>query len=411
MSVPYEIPIRPQPGETPWHLETQFGSLQVRMRELESAYGHILDSFDGATDDQKLTNALAYAAAQTYPPPIRLGNRHYTFSKANREPFDGMRILGPSASSAPEKFGATKMVHRVQLSFDGSWFHNTAGKVRVWGVTLANLSFAGSAGARVLTNAANSQWSLLLLHNISAFSIRSVLGSLDQPFTMTGCFLTGSWHVNSCYSTAFHLSGSDNVLFSDGGLLDSSPAHLAEGGDARPGMAHLWLNYLDYTRVGRLFITCEGPWRGIRITGPEYGMSTEVDNHGTITFPDGIVVQGRGTGGPCSGACIRVEGGTAKFRDPFIDFGMADPGGAGGDMAGDRGVVHQTGGYLLLDSPQYVKVASLSETVPFVYSTGDSYGRVRDVTRGRMAWERKPRARIVNGSNLRADDSFEIVAD
>lgn len=379
-------------------------SAEVFIRNLD-AVGHALDSFDGITDDAKLDNALAYAAAQDYPAMIMLGNRAHTFTTPNRPVYHGLRIIGPDVSSAPEKFGSTKMGLKIRLAFSGSWFHNTLGSGRAWGITLANLSFSGSSNARVLTNDSASQFSLLRLHNISCVNIKSVCGTLKQPLVMTGCAFTGFCHINGCYQTAFHLSGSDNNLFTDGGLIDSTPTHHSEGlGGA--GQAHLWCDYLDYTRIGRLFITCEGPWRGLKISGPTYGTSSTSDNHGNVSFADGFTVQGRfGSARRANGACVRIEGGTAKFRSPNIDFGMQAPAGTG-----DLGIVHQTGGYLMLDSPQYIR-GETPESVPFVYSTGaDSHGDLSRVTKGRMAWTGKPVVQKQGGSQISVDSSFTATA-
>ena len=44
----------------------------------------LLDSYAGATDDAKLTNALADVKTKTYIPAILLSGRTYTFTKTQR---------------------------------------------------------------------------------------------------------------------------------------------------------------------------------------------------------------------------------------------------------------------------------------------------------------------------------------
>jgi hypothetical protein len=221
----------------------------------------LLDSFTGANDDAKLTNALSGVAADTYKRTIRLKNRLYSFTTANRAAFNGMRISGPSGYSNADK-GSVYEAGEVNLGFAGPWFHNNT--VDVWDVSLRGLSFKGSSGATVLGNndSAHSWWRLHM-RDISSSGLKSVLGTQTQAILMTGAFLDGFWEINNSFNSAFHMGGSDNRLFMNGGFLDSGTAF-----NSTAGQAHLWLDFCENTVVGGLYITCEGPWGGVLVDGP-----------------------------------------------------------------------------------------------------------------------------------------------
>jgi hypothetical protein len=56
----------------------------------------LLDDYPGATDDDKLTAALADVQTKTYIPAILLSGRTYTFTKTQTS-FSGLKIVGPPA--------------------------------------------------------------------------------------------------------------------------------------------------------------------------------------------------------------------------------------------------------------------------------------------------------------------------
>jgi hypothetical protein len=56
----------------------------------------LLDDYPGATDDDKLTNALADVQTKTYIPAILLSGRTYTFTRTQTS-FSGLKIIGPPA--------------------------------------------------------------------------------------------------------------------------------------------------------------------------------------------------------------------------------------------------------------------------------------------------------------------------
>lgn len=310
-----------------------------------------LDSFTGPDDDTKLTNALAAVSADTYKRTILLTNRKYTFTTANRAAFNGMRIQGPGGYSNADK-GSIYEASEVNLSMTGPWFNNNT--VDVYDVSLTGLSFKGGSAATVLGQSGGGSWWRLHMRDISSSGLSSVLGTVATKLLMTGAHFDGFWEINNCYSTAFHLGGSDNRLWSNGGFLDSGTAF-----NSTAGLAHMWFDDCGNTTVGPVYITCEGPWTGVKIDG-------SMANGGPISF-HGMEIEGRNAGAPSNGSVVRMNGGIARFRDCDFHFGMSNPS-AQGRTPADAGVVHHAGGQLVIAGAQYDKATSVAFTVPFVYT-------------------------------------------
>lgn len=313
----------------------------------------VLDSFSGATDDIKLTAAIAYASAQTYPQTIQLLARQYNFATAGRQGYEGMRIQGPPGYGNPER-GADKMPGRVNITGAGAWFAPTT---EVFSASFHQLSFTGNSGAWVIGGTAN--WYCLSMRDIFSAGLRSVVGSVAQKALLTAASFTGDWEINNCYDMAFHLGGSDNVFWSDGMLLDAGTAYVGSGN------AHIWFDGMDKSYVGPLYITAEGDWSAIRHTG---NATNNVSNNqgGPITYY-GLRIEGRNNSASSYGRLISVEGGIAKFHNCAFNFAMSDPSNASLGRT-DLGVIMHTGGQLSVIGGNYDRATGVAETVPFVYT-------------------------------------------
>jgi hypothetical protein len=207
------------------------------------------------------------------------------------------------------------------------------------------------------------------MRDISSSGLLSVLGTVSTKLLVTGAHLDGFWEINNCYSTAFHLGGSDNRLWSNGGFLDSGTAF-----NSTAGQAHMWLDDMGNTTVGPLYITCEGPWTGIKIDGSQA-------NGGPISFY-GMEIEGRNIAAPSNGAVVRMNGGIARFRDCDFHYGMSNPS-AQGRTPADAGIIHHAGGQLVVAGAQYDKATSVAFTVPLVYTAStDGKCIVKEVQTG-----------------------------
>jgi hypothetical protein len=350
-------------------IETGIQTAQATAEAGQSSIGAVaLDSFAGADDDAKLTAALTYAAAQTYPPTIYVSNRQYTFATVNRTPFVGMRIWGQPGASNPELQSQTKMTNRLHLTGTGPWFlHSAATTLR--NVSLGNLSFTGTgspSAAGVLSSAtANDVWGDMHLHSLNAYGLKYLIGTQANAFRLLASTWSGRWDVNGLYGGAIHVAGSDNSLWMDGMLLIDSPPPFATTGSA-DGEFHVWFDFCDFTDVGMIYSTSEGTWGGIKVSGSSNPLTSTGSNIGAV-FAHGWIVTGRNPTQPCKGSTLRVEGGVLNLIGGRIQWGMTDPTAMGHSPA-DAGVVHHSGGWLDMQGVIYDRANAQAETVPFVYS-------------------------------------------
>jgi hypothetical protein len=340
-------------------------------------------AFGRGSDDERLTAAMRHASAQTFAPSIGLGNRRHTFT-TRRVLYDGFRLIGPPGISNAERNDAANTC-RVDLQVDGPWLDTGLTQGDRWGVSISQLSFLGHRGTQFLGGGGALYCALLRDLSFTAFS--SVLGSQASRLVLTGSTFDGWWETNNSYTGAFHLAGSDNTLWPGGGLLDSNTKYCAEG--RATGQFHLWCDSLEKTVIGPLYITAEGGWGGVRVTGAP--ANTPAGNlGGPLVFPPGLRVEGRSARAPCNGSLVRVEGGIVLLYAPWLSYAMADPA-AQGHSPQDAGVVHVTGGQVTLHDPTYDRAEGVEESVPLVHASGGDV-RVDGVRRGAKGgtWKVRP---------------------
>jgi hypothetical protein len=312
-----------------------------------------------------------------------LTNRQYSFATGNLVPFDGLRIQGPSGYGNPERSSQTKMPGRVALSMSGPWI--SAGTGTYYSVSLHNLSFTGGSGATIL-GGTSGQFYCLSMRDIFSSGLYSVLGTQANKLLLTAASFTGDWEINNCYTGAFHLGGSDNVFWSDGMLLDSGTAYLAA--QSATGQHHLWLDGMDKSTVGPLYITAEGGWGGIRVSGPAFNSVTT--NMGNVSVT-GARIEGRNPGAGSDGALVRIDGGGLILRDCHINYGMVAPS-SNGHSPVDAGIIHHAAGQLLVTGCTYDRANSIAESVPFVYTNTSADCLVNSIRRASRAqsWAGRP---------------------
>ncbi|MBT2207637.1 hypothetical protein [Actinomadura sp. NEAU-AAG7] len=276
-----------------------------------------LESFKGSTDDERLTAALSYSAAQTYKPVILLGEaRQYTFGK-RRTMFNGFAISGPPVSGSEFRYNG-----KVKLNVPGSgWLDMTGGQLK--GIYIGDLSFEGNAETSFFVDKTNTQTVLWASHlkNLGFSLFKHVIWGAHTAVTFSG-----QWDVNNCYDTEFKLWGSDNNYWTDGMLLDS-PNHPA--GERY----HIWLPHLSKSTVGPVFVTGMHNVTPMRVDGGR-----------------GLVIGGARLeaqqGNPTWGSQLIITGGKfLRVRDVFFFNGMSKPDSTGHpDPALHKGIVTMTGG-------------------------------------------------------------------
>lgn len=397
------IPSLPAQGSTEWY--SHYQSLDETVRGLEAkpagetpVGGVRLESFIGATDDDKLTAAMNYVAAQTYKPAILLSeNRLYSFA-TKRDLFSGLKIIGSQAFSNQYR-GALSTPQRVDLNIagGGAWLNMISSSV--FDVEIKNLSFySQSSTTDFMSGHATGVLWTSVIRDCGWSLFRHVFGSPTVKLLLTACDWGGWWNINNSRGTSLHLGGSDNVLWVGNQFLLDSPS-------ANSGTTpyHMWLDYMEKTTVGHLFCTGEGNPASVRVSGN--------DSSGGLVFLGGRY-EGRNQNQPSKGSVIRQEGGRVTYRDIWTAYGYADP--AGSVRTGEGGVVSVLGGTALFDGCWYSRAGAsgVGETVPWIYASGANTKvtvRNAEVTFDGGTWAGLPRVQAANGATVISDESVTVI--
>lgn len=323
-----------------------------------------LDSFTGGSDDANLALAMTYAAAQTHPPIIMLSNKSYAFTTA-RTLYSGFRLMGALQGISNSELGDVNMATKVTLSTTGTWLNVSGGDV--FDGYIGGFTVIGGPSTGFLGSDGSSIWHCCHIRDMSFHQIKTILGTQSTKFLMTASLIDGWWQAQGTYNGGVHIGGSDNRLWMNGGLVDTTPAYITAGSSA--GQSHFWFDGLDNSDIGPLYVTVQSSYGGIRVTGSAYNAAGPPSNLGMVSMR-GIVVEGLNAGaGAADGSVIRVEGGIVKIRDAYLGRCMDNPT-TPGHTPTDAGAIHVTGGALLLDGGTYDKASSIAESVPYVYNNG-----------------------------------------
>lgn len=289
----------------------------------------------------------------------------------------------------------------VTTGSNNAWLQPSGSEL--WNVTIKNIAFVGNSSTTWLGGGSTVLW-VMHLNNLSFSAFRTVLGNQAAKLLINLCLIDGWMSFNNSYNGGAHIGGSDNSLFMGMTNIDSGTA-FASAGSAN-GQYHLWCDYLEKTYIGPIYVTCEGAWNGIRVSGPSNPITSGGSNLGGPLWISGAKVEGRNAGAPCNGANVRVEGGTLIMRDSWLGYGMASPS-TPGHSPQDAGIVHQTGGQLGIYGCTYDKATSVAESVPLLYSAG-GIARIKDTFRCSKggAWTALPRYQAAGGT-ITADDTMQ----
>jgi hypothetical protein len=304
-----------------------------------------VDSFPGATDDDKLAAALAHAAAQTNKPTIRFRHGKTTLTRTVVA-FTGMRLLGAGGGVAVEQPRGGNP-YSTLIDWRGTdpakpWLLWPSGQT--FGTFVGHMAIQGTATSTIIGAASSSAvaWRSVF-RDLGMANMAHAIGSPTAKFLMTACTWDGDWNINNIRGAyGIRIGGSDNAI-NTGTLLLDSPTSLNAN-----VAAHLWCDYLEKTDIRGLYITAEGTPAGVRVTG----------NAGTepVTFwaPR---VEGRNAGQPCKGPVIRIEGGDVNIIAPWLAYSLTE-------------TVRVTGGDVLIDAPTFGRATNTPSTAPAVAQTG-----------------------------------------
>lgn len=307
-----------------------------------------LDEFTG-NDDEKLTAAMSYAAAQTNIPAIRFPTRDVTFS-ATRVPYNGMRLIGTPGTGGPKNPDISSTLLPGGAVFlnvgngTSAWFNGTAA---VYDVYIENLTFwEGNANAQFWNQPMSTAPGLYAcqFHGLTFYGFKHIFGTPADQCAMTQVLFTGHWQILGFRDTAFTMAGSDNSFWMDGICNVGSTQTVPSAGTPIITMS------TGKTNVGKLYTTPSAGWKGLNYIG------------GTGTAFYSTVFEGENPGNPATYALITVSGGDCAFYSPQINH--LNPAG------GVNGCIEQSGGRIALFNPAYLRATAASGTFPLLYQTG-----------------------------------------
>jgi hypothetical protein len=111
-----------------------------------------IDDFAGATDGEKLANAMRYAAAQTFIPTLQFPARTFELGTQQYAVYNGMKLAGAGMSTGPKnnEHGDRLVSGKVMTSagLDAKATFVVTGDV--YGVTIAGVVFHGASGTQLM---------------------------------------------------------------------------------------------------------------------------------------------------------------------------------------------------------------------------------------------------------------------
>jgi hypothetical protein len=376
------IPSLPASGSTSWY--SHYTALDTTARRPLGGIMVRLSDFSGASDDAKLTAAMAYCAAQTYRGITILLDEAKTYSFSTKQPlYTGFSIMGSFQPHDQDRSG-NPTTQEINLGTSGGWFY--LNQSQTFSCSFKGLTLNGGSGQRLLDgHASNVLWTSTF-RDITAVNLGNVLGSEATKLLNTAITLDGMWNINNIQERAWVLGGSDSRLAFSMALIDSPNSGTFAGAD-------YLLEYSSQakTPTRNLYITAEGIHQAIYIGS---GSSEH------LTFTD-CTIEGRNAGAPSNGRLVYVQGTNSRvtFRDCWLAYAMASPG-------THTGVVQAAGGSVLLDGCTYERATGVAETVPFFHATAGSH-IVRNIRT--LGFSGKPRVRITGTATVDADSTVDVV--
>ena len=308
-----------------------------------------LDSFTGATDDDKLTAALSYVQAQTFMPAIQLPARQVTFSQT-RTPFSGLKIIGAGPDTGPKNLELSSgkfVAGRVNLNVGtgvNSWWYGTG---TYYDIYIGNIAMQYSSGGQFWHQPSGTLYACEF-HSLTHYGANHVFGTPSAKALLTQVLFSGHWTCLALRDVQFTIGGSDNTFWM-GGYLNIGPGSATLGN----GKYQIVFDSLSKSNIGDIYVTSEWGWRGVRIGGNSTGL--------TLNAPR---LEGRNANTPCEGNVLRITGGNGiTIVNPWIAYGMSDP------DATEHGLIEVTAGNVFIDRPVYDR-GNLAASVPLVYCSG-----------------------------------------
>ena len=306
-----------------------------------------VDTFSGASDADKMSAALSYAAAQTNVPWLQLPARTFNTGSATFGVFTGMKIAGAGVPFGPKNLEISSgkgVIGKWQTSCGSgaSALLQATGTVYDWSVS--GVAFQGSSGSQIFRSTVNAY--ACAFQNLTFYGCKHAFGSTSEKFLMTQVVFDGHWTNLSFSDTQYILGGSDNQFAFY--LNMNGPS--ATSGAGRPMMILDTMGKTDIS--GYLYLTCENDWIGLQVKG----------NQSTRLNVRGGTFEGRSSSNAATRALVDLQGGVLVMDSPHLGYVSGS--------GSTQGAITQSGGILILNSPFYLRGAATPAAFPLLYQTG-----------------------------------------
>lgn len=272
-----------------------------------------LDTFAGATDDDKLTTALSYLGAQTLihkPTLVLPRGRDCTFTQAGRKPFSGLRIDGGAPAGPLNMEIGSTLPYRIHVNTGGPWWDSTG--LNVQSTWFGHFACHYGAGARFWRSnyaaGGTAPYPIEFEHH-AHYGGAGVFGTYAEKCTFTQAVFSGHWATMAFTDTPYHLGGSDMDLWPAG-------MHNIESQQPGNGKPAIWADYLSNTNIGPVYLTSPKGWRGVLVDGDV------AETKGCALSIARMRIEGHNSSNPAYGTLLRVRGGQVSVRDTKVAWAM-----------------------------------------------------------------------------------------
>lgn len=312
-------------------------SIDATVRALAEGGFH-LDEFDDATDDAKLTSAIAaqQAATDRNMPAIVLPSRPMNFTTP-RTIYSGLKIVPsrPNGQKNPEIAGGQYSGPEVTLggsitSGASSWWNSPGADTN--DVFFCGFQVQGSQGSsthQFLDYAGGGSMYPCAFYNLSFNFMRGAIGRSDRKALMTQADFMGTWTMNNAWDCQINFGGSDIRVdwLNNIGVSQSA----AQTGTLT---RYFWkINTTEVDIIGKTYISAMNGWRGVLI-----------DGNSSVNIYAGVLEGYKPTringllAGPAPGSLLKIDGGSVNLFGTKIGQGMDNP------DASEDGLVQVNGG-------------------------------------------------------------------
>lgn len=320
------------------------------------------DDMPGASDSIKMGNALTTALGMANTPWVQLPARIWNTGSTSYAWAEGVKIHGAGYANAAknQELGNNTCIGIWQTSCGTGASSLLGTSTTQQSCTVSNVAFYAPANSSQIFRASGGNGLYpSVFHNLSLYGGPYFFGNPGEKFLTTQMVTSGHWTVLGYNDTPFTLGGGDCDLWVAGYLNSNSSG---SGG----GKPIVDLQGLGKTNIGFMYLTNEGDWVGLRVSGGS--------DKGISVF--GGAYEGRSQTTLSTRPVIDIQGGSLDFFGPWLAQ-------VASGTATANGVIHQSGGTATFHGGTYHRGAATAATFPLLYQTGGTayfHGAPKPVT-------------------------------